>query len=119
MGNIFVVEDDEAIREMLKYALELEGYTVFTAANGLEGIAMLPTIPRPSFIILDLMMPVMDGWGFVSALEQSGPYANIPVVVITAYDPKDKPINASLVINKPIDLKSLYAISERYCRESA
>ena len=114
-NSILIVEDDESIRETFKLALEIKGYTVFTASNGKEGIEALPKMPRPCLILLDLMMPVMDGWGFIDALEEDIRLAGIPVVVITAFSEKSKSIKAKKVIKKPVDLDTLFTVVTQYC----
>ncbi len=59
--DILVVEDDAGIREALRMILELEGYNIREASNGKEGLEVLKSMPRPCLILLDLMMPIMDG----------------------------------------------------------
>ena len=63
--SILLVEDEPAIRENLKQLLELEGYPVFTAADGREGLSALKSMPRPCLVLLDLLMPVMNGSSFL------------------------------------------------------
>ncbi len=113
--SILIVEDEESIRETLKLALEFEGYVVFTAVNGKEGLNVLPKLPRPCLILLDLMMPVMDGWEFVSALQKDKVLATIPVVVVTAFSNKAKTIHAKEILKKPIDLETLFKVAKQYC----
>lgn len=113
--NVLIVEDDEGIRETLRLALELEGYSVFSAANGQEGLDILPKIERPCLILLDLMMPVMDGWRFVEILDEDTILAAIPVVVVTAFAERAKSIHARGILKKPIDLDVLLATVKRYC----
>jgi CheY-like chemotaxis protein len=67
--NILLIEDESDIRTILKDALEWEGYRVYTASNGREGMEILLGMPAPSLILLDLMMPVMNGWEFANALQ--------------------------------------------------
>jgi CheY-like chemotaxis protein len=112
---ILVVEDDEGIRETLKFALELDGYKVSTAANGQEGIELLQTIPKPGLILLDLMMPVMDGWGFIAALEKDMAFSTIPVVVVSAFADKAKTIRAAEIITKPMNFEHLMEVVKKYC----
>jgi CheY-like chemotaxis protein len=114
-NNILIVEDDKGIRELLQIALEVEGYKVFTASNGKEGIEELLRMPRPCLILLDLMMPVMDGWGFVDALESDLWFATIPVIVVTAFRDKSKTIKAKEIIEKPLDLNALCKTIRHYC----
>lgn len=113
-GQILLVEDDPGIREALGTALELAGYQVISAENGRDGIDCLQTHPSPCVILLDLMMPVMNGWQFAEALAQKPDLANIPIVVITAWADKrlDK---AQAVIEKPINLDTLLQTVERFC----
>lgn len=113
--SILVVEDESSIRETLRFALEMEGYTVFTASNGQEGIDLLATIPKPCMILLDLMMPVMDGWGFVEAIEKDLLLTSIPVVVVTAFSDKLKTVKARDVIKKPVDLDALSKVAQQWC----
>ncbi|MEO5970088.1 MAG: response regulator [Bdellovibrionia bacterium] len=68
--SILVVEDEESIRENFQLLLELEGYSVFTASNGKESLRILKTIEKPCLILLDLLMPVMNGMEFLEAKSQ-------------------------------------------------
>lgn len=83
-NEILVIDDDEGIREALQLTLEMEGYTVFTAANGKVGLEFLSS-QMPRLILLDLMMPVMNGWAFLEAVEKDPVLATIPIVVMTAF----------------------------------
>jgi CheY-like chemotaxis protein len=112
---ILVVDDDEDIRETLRIALELQGYHVLTAGNGREALDALRRGPRPGMILLDLMMPVLDGWTFAEALDKDPALSDLPILVITAYADRARPVpNALLTIEKPFDLPLLLdAISQR------
>jgi CheY-like chemotaxis protein len=105
---VLVIEDDTEIREALKEILESEGYEVRTATNGQEGLDYLKSsATKPGIIVLDLMMPVMDGWHFRNHQLQDPEFAKIPVVVITADGnaaQKAKAMNATAGLKKPIDL---------------
>jgi PleD family two-component response regulator len=81
LGPILVVDDDVAIREIVVEILELEGYPVEQAANGREALQHILNHP-PSLILLDMRMPILDGWGVARALEQRG--LRFPIVVMTA-----------------------------------
>ena len=113
--NVLVVEDDEEIRNLIKLALELEGYKVFTAENGQIGLDVLRQIPRPCLILLDLMMPIMNGWAFVEGLEKDMKLATIPVVVVSAFTEVEKPIASKGFIKKPVDLDKLFEIVRNWC----
>src|SRR4051812_44659388 len=85
---VLVVEDDSDIRDAVVTALELEGFQVFEAENGARALEQLQSMPRPSLILADLMMPVMDGWQLVGALSQDDRFATLPVVIVSANDDK-------------------------------
>ncbi|HJS75582.1 MAG TPA: response regulator [Vicinamibacteria bacterium] len=82
---VLVVEDDPSVREMVRRALSLEGLKVLEAANGVEALARLAESP-PSLILLDLMMPELDGFGFIDEIRLHDEWSRIPVVVLTAKD---------------------------------
>jgi PAS domain S-box-containing protein len=82
---VLVVEDDGAIREIVRRALSQEGLRVLEAANGREALERLEESP-PSLILLDLMMPELDGFGFIDELRRREEWSKIPVVVLTAKD---------------------------------
>jgi CheY-like chemotaxis protein len=116
--NILIVEDDAAIRDALKEILEDEGYRVSGAANGQEAIDLLRGHSRPCVILLDLMMPVMNGWQFRAAQRQDPALAPIPTVVISAdgnVAEKAAAIEAADFLTKPIQLNRLLETIERYC----
>jgi PAS domain S-box-containing protein len=82
---VLVVEDDASVREIIRRALSQEGLKVLEAANGIEALARLEESP-PSLILLDLMMPELDGFGFIEELRRRDEWRKIPVVVLTAKD---------------------------------
>jgi DNA-binding response OmpR family regulator len=105
--RILVVDDDPDIRELLFTALEDEGFEVLPAANGQEALAAIRTF-RPDVIVLDLMMPVMDGWQFAKELRARD--EDIPLVLLSAardLDTHAKNLAAADVIEKPFDLAEL------------
>src|SRR5687768_12408790 len=112
---ILLIEDDAALREITQFELESEGYTVYTAENGREGLERLETIERPGLILLDLMMPEMDGWEFLQVVKKTAALAAIPIVLVSAFHapPPDSPADAFL--QKPVDLERLYALIKKYC----
>ena len=84
--TVFVVEDDVDTRDMMGRFLELEGFTVEVAANGKQALERLNAGVHPCVILLDLMMPVMDGWQFAAELRRHEAWREIPVIVVTAKD---------------------------------
>ena len=80
---ILVVEDDETIRDWLVVVLHRAGYAVNVAMNGKDALAYLERGATPDLILLDMLMPVVDGWRFLEQLRQLGPARTIPVIVTT------------------------------------
>ena len=114
--TVLIIEDDHDIRETFKQLLELEGYTVATASNGKEGIDILNKMQSPCLILLDLMMPVMNGWEFLSAQKADERLSKIPVVVVTAVgkESAESP-SATGYIKKPVELEVLLETVKQYC----
>jgi CheY-like chemotaxis protein len=117
---ILVVEDEAEIRLSLKEALEWEGYRVISAANGREALERLLRMNDPNapcVILLDLMMPVMNGWEFAAALKADDVRADIPIVVVTAFpdEAQQKTVGEEEVVSKPVDLDRLLVLVSRYC----
>ncbi len=114
-NSILIVEDEKDIRDSLKMLLELEGYSVFTAENGKEGLKILKNLESPCLILLDLLMPVMNGMEFLEAKKHEDAIAQIPVCVVSgvASDPHLK--NTAGFIKKPIDLEILLKFIKNYC----
>jgi CheY-like chemotaxis protein len=109
---VLVVDDDGDIREALRDVLEDSGYLVHTAADGREALVVLRREPHVSLILLDIMMPVMDGWEFRAEQVHDAAIADIPVVVITAVgdaDEKARAMAAAGALRKPVRLKDLLA----------
>lgn len=113
--NILVVEDNIDIQENLKATLENEGFSVYTADNGREALDQLSKIPTPCVILLDLMMPVMNGWEFVEEINKDIMLSSIPIVVVTAIgDVKKSPQNAEYIA-KPINMAALMGAICKHC----
>jgi CheY-like chemotaxis protein len=112
--SVLIIDDDPGIRDMLAVALEMEGYVVETAANGREGMDKLALIPKPSLILLDLMMPIMNGYEFLEALKTDPRGDEIPVVLLTAYADQAKKMTANKIIKKPVALDALLETVETY-----
>lgn len=113
---ILVVDDDEDIRDAVQQALEEEGYAVAVAANGKQALELLQGGVSPALILLDLMMPVMNGYEFVEKQGQDPPLAQIPVVILTADGSIDKAASIRIAgyVRKPIKLERLLAIARQY-----
>jgi CheY-like chemotaxis protein len=111
---VLVVDDDESICEALKSSLEIFGYDVVTAHNGAEALETLKHSTRPSVIILDMMMPVMDGEAFLRARRDEPLFQAIPVVVMTAF-PHVKAEGANTLLKKPVALETLLRVLSEIC----
>lgn len=118
--TILVVEDDADIREVLREVLEVEGFTVRTADNGKVGLETLEEIGRPCLILLDLMMPVMNGLEFLAALRARSTPRSPPVVIVSAYSDIAREVSgAAGRLSKPIDLDDLFGFVHHHCCGSA
>jgi len=111
---ILVVEDDDDAREAIVAILQLTGYQAVPAADGEEALDRLRQPDLPDLILLDLWMPVMDGWEFREEQRKDPTLARIPVVVVSALGAQAN-IDADEVITKPIDAERLLATVRNYC----
>lgn len=114
MESILLVEDDSDIRGALENFLHDEGYPVETAENGKEGLAKLEK-KKPGLVLLDLMMPVMNGWEFLEEKNHRPPVSKVPVLVISAVPGSPRIPGALGFLKKPIDLNRLMDFVELYC----
>jgi chemosensory pili system protein ChpA (sensor histidine kinase/response regulator) len=104
--TILVIDDDEGIRTALAEVLELFGYQVAVAADGQEGVELLEVGLEPNAIVLDLMMPRMDGWAFLSHIRSDPKFQDLPVVVTSAIAIQS-PEGADACLQKPFDVGQL------------
>jgi len=113
---ILVVDDDPTILATVADALDLEGYPVVTATNGAEALEVIDSDARwPLLVLLDMRMPVLDGWGFMRALAERG--VHLSVVVMTAAADAGRwarEVGAKGVLAKPFELDELIAAVKRF-----
>jgi two-component system chemotaxis response regulator CheY len=113
---ILVVDDDPAILATVADALDLEGLPFVTATNGAEALALLEAHPQqPSLVLLDMRMPVLDGWGFMTAIRERG--LSLSVVVMTAAADARRwarEVGAHGVLAKPFELDELLAAVRQF-----
>jgi CheY-like chemotaxis protein len=118
-GPVLVVDDDQDILYSMDMALSDEGYDVLTASDGAEALTVLQR-HVPKVILLDMRMPVMDGWQFAEAYRrQPGPHA--PIVVVTAARDaaaRAAEISAEGVLPKPFRIDDLVEVVDRYASQS-
>jgi CheY-like chemotaxis protein len=120
MACVLVVDDDLEIRETMRQILEVEGYQVAVASNGANALDLLHRGLAPRLILLDLMMPVMNGWELREALQRDSRLKTIPIVVFTgdgSAAAKAESGHAAGYITKPIDLEPLLACVAGFCRD--
>jgi CheY-like chemotaxis protein len=111
---VLIVDDDEGIRETVQLALQMENHTTAAAAHGGEALDWLGRHRPPCLILLDLMMPFMDGWQVIEQLRRDDRLAHVPIVVITAFN-RDLGSAASLpILRKPIELGDLLSVTNSY-----
>ena len=112
MAKILVVDDEKDVVELLKFLLEKDGHTVSTAFNGKEGLVMVSK-ESPQLVLLDVMMPEMDGYTVQSTLMQNPNTKNIPILILTAKgqlrDIFSTAANVKGYMEKPFDPKALRA----------
>ena len=122
--QMLIVEDDADIREQLQIIIEDEGYTVHVCANGLEALEYLKSMnvdAYPRCILMDLMMPKMNGEELYQALQKDQGLKTIPVILATARGEREKAPDSFPPgierINKPMDIDDLIKVLERHCKD--
>lgn len=121
MPSVLVVEDDVATRQLLATCLQLEGFCVETAGNGAEGLEHMRQ-RRPCLVLLDLMMPVMNGEQFRTAQLNDPSLAAVPVVCISAvYNAQERAarLHAVACIGKPFDVMEVVDVVREQCLAAA
>lgn len=109
-NKVLVIEDDTSIRELLAELLDTEGYIVKSSSNGVEGLKELESGFIADLIIVDLMMPVMDGYAFRTEQMKNPLWAKIPTLVMSAEAnarEKLKPYKVTAFLSKPVELEVL------------
>lgn len=118
MPRILLIEDNVDMRDSIAMLLEYQGYEVIAASNGQEGLDCLRTMERPCLILLDLMMPVMDGWTFRTELLRNPELALIPVIILSgAEDAEDAAarLRCAAHLSKPFPADRLYRTVRDHC----
>jgi CheY-like chemotaxis protein len=114
---VLIVEDDDDLRDMMAQMLTIEGFDTATAANGREALDYLHSSGKPNVILLDLMMPVMDGWEFRRRQKADPELAPVPVIVLSALDPpRAATVDADAFLKKPLDFDRLLELVRDHCR---
>jgi two-component system response regulator MprA len=112
--SILIVEDDFELLDAMSDVLEVEGYATKRAQNGSEALDLLRIPPRPAIVLLDLNMPVMNGWQFLAQKRNDPALVKVPVVAISGAN-TERPQGAAGLLRKPISAPALLSMLERYC----
>jgi CheY-like chemotaxis protein len=116
MHHILLIEDDDLLREGLKQLMEEDGCRVSAAADGAAGMAILRGREiEPCLIVLDLMMPGMNGWDFLQLKERHPALAKIPIAVASAYPFSEKEVLPGIVLRKPFSPAQLKQLISEHC----
>ncbi len=118
-STVLVIDDDPAVRDLMKRFLVKEGFRAETASNGEEGLRLARQL-RPSAITLDVMMPQMDGWDVLTRLKADPELSAIPVIMLTMVDEKSTgyTLGASEYMTKPVDRELLASVLKKYRTDS-
>jgi CheY-like chemotaxis protein len=121
MNHILIVDDDQAIRDVVSDILEMSDYRVKTACNGAEALETM-RVDRPAAVLLDLMMPVMNGWEFLRQYKCEVPVAPVPVVIMSAARDASAvagQLGAQAFLSKPFEIEAILAIVGRVAGDSS
>lgn len=121
MKKVLIVDDEQDIVESLKFVLEAEGYECHTALNGEEGLGSAKEL-MPDLIILDIMMPKMNGYKISRLLKFDNKYKNIPIIMLTARSQEEDKLigsetGANEYITKPFDLEYVVSKVNQYLKD--
>ncbi len=119
-GTILIVDDEPAVREVLCETLEYEGYKTAAATHGRDALEWLRKNPPPCLVLLDLMMPVMDGYAFLEELQRDEKLRSIAVLIVSAatrekLEETARTTGAVGVLSKPLQLAALLAAVGKHC----
>jgi DNA-binding NtrC family response regulator len=117
-GHLLIVEDDRGVRDSLVDVLNEEGYEASVASDGAEALALLKHLPRPCLIVLDLLMPVLDGEGFLRVLDARPDREDFVVAVMSANLPVERYVGRRgilRVLKKPFDMDEILRLAEEHC----
>jgi CheY-like chemotaxis protein len=116
---VLLVEDDADIRNSVTGALSLAGFRVSTATNGSEALERLRAGEAPGLLLVDLMMPVMDGWTFCAELQKDERLRHFPVVLLSAawhlHSERTNGSGAVGHLSKPLNFAKLFEVVQRFC----
>ncbi len=112
--TVLVVEDEKELREMMREVLELNGYAVVTAVEGQAALEAIERIEHLCLVLLDLLMPGMNGWDFFREIRARSKFAAVPIIVHSSA-PAGAPQGATRVLAKPVELERLLDVVREFC----
>ena len=112
--TVLIVEDEEDLREMMGEALQIKGYSVVTAVDGEDALRKLDDIGRPCLILMDLLMPGMNGWDLFDELRRRPELSAVPVIVHSSASGR-APAGVTRVLQKPLAFEQLISVVREYC----
>lgn len=112
--TVLLVEDEEELRETMRDALELNGYAVVAARDGQAALEELDHIDHVCMVLLDLLMPRMNGWDFLEKMRERPALAEVPVIVHSSA-PSRAPKGVTRVLQKPIEFERLLSVVREFC----
>jgi CheY-like chemotaxis protein len=112
--TVLLVEDEEELRDTMREALELNGYVVVAACDGQEALEELDRIEHVCLVLLDLVMPRMNGWDFFAKMRERDALTDVPVIVHSSA-PKRAPEGVTRVLAKPLALEKLLGVVREFC----
>ena len=116
--TVLIVEDDEVIRDVLQQLLQYQGYKTVTANHGKDALEKLDELECPALLLMDLMMPVMDGWELLANLRSNERFRRLPVIVLSAgaegHELRDDPY--ARFLKKPLRMHSLLEMVQKLCQ---
>jgi len=112
---VLLVDDDDDVRDAIADLLRIRGYKVTTAEDGRAALDVIGRSALPCVVLLDLVMPGMDGWHFLAVIRADPVLATIPIVIASAHAATHPPTGTNEVLHKPFDLAELFAVVERHC----
>jgi CheY-like chemotaxis protein len=114
--SILVIEDDDDIRNAIVDLLETEGYITQSAINGKDALDKLTEISKPCLVLLDMMMPIMNGRQFLDVVMKDSRLAPIPVLIVSAIADKSNTQGSVGFLKKPIDIDIVLDVVSQYCK---
>ena len=114
MARILVVEDEPLLRRRIASILTAKGHQVVEAENGKDAIERLQENGKPELILLDMVMPIMNGWGFLDFKSNNVAYKPIPVVIVSAYEGTAKSARPDAYLSKPVETDNLLKTVDQF-----